>query len=49
MNILFKTANIFVATKSFGDLVLFEDISFGIMQGDRIDLIVQNATGNQRF
>ncbi len=32
-------------TKSFGDLVLFRDISFGIAQGDRIGLIAKNGTG----
>ena len=32
-------------TKSFGDLLLFEDISFGIAQGDRIGLIARNGTG----
>lgn len=32
-------------TKSFGDLVLFEDISFGIAQGQRVALIAQNGKG----
>ena len=32
-------------TKSFGDKLLFEDISFGIAQGDRIGLIARNGTG----
>lgn len=32
-------------TKSFGDLVLFEDISFGISEGQRIGLIAKNGTG----
>ncbi len=32
-------------TKSFGDLVLFEDISFGIAQGQRVALISQNGKG----
>lgn len=32
-------------TKSFGDLVLFEDLSFGISEGDRIGLIAKNGTG----
>lgn len=32
-------------TKSFGAKVLFEDISFGIAQGDRIGLIARNGTG----
>ncbi|MDD2474414.1 MAG: ABC-F family ATP-binding cassette domain-containing protein [Dysgonamonadaceae bacterium] len=32
-------------TKSFGDKLLFEDISFGIAQGDRVGLIARNGTG----
>jgi len=32
-------------TKSFGDLVLFENISFGINEGDRVGLIAKNGTG----
>lgn len=32
-------------TKSFGDLVLFENISFGISEGERIGLIAKNGTG----
>jgi len=32
-------------TKSFGALVLFEDISFSIAQGQRIGLIAKNGTG----
>ncbi|MDL2214727.1 ABC-F family ATP-binding cassette domain-containing protein [Dysgonomonas sp. OttesenSCG-928-M03] len=32
-------------TKSFGDLVLFENISFGIAEGERIGLIAKNGTG----
>jgi len=32
-------------TKSFGDLVLFEKISLGINEGDRIGLIAKNGTG----
>ena len=32
-------------TKSFGDLLLFEDISFGIAQGDRVGLIARHGTG----
>lgn len=32
-------------TKSFGDLVLFEDITFGIAQGQKIGLIAKNGTG----
>ena len=32
-------------TKSFGDLVLFENISSGIAEGQRIGLIAKNGTG----
>lgn len=32
-------------TKSFGDLVLFEDITFGIAQGQKIGLIAKNGAG----
>ncbi|MDH6305557.1 ATP-binding cassette subfamily F protein uup [Parabacteroides sp. PF5-5] len=32
-------------TKSFGDLLLFEDITFGIAQGDKIGLIAKNGSG----
>ena len=32
-------------TKSFGDLVLFERIAFGIAEGQRIGLIAKNGTG----
>jgi len=32
-------------TKSFGDLILFENISFGIAEGQRIGLIAKNGTG----
>ena len=32
-------------TKSFGDLVLFDKISFGIAQGQRVGLIAKNGTG----
>ncbi len=32
-------------TKSFGDLILFEQISFGISEGQRIGLIAKNGTG----
>ena len=31
--------------KSFGDLVLFEDLSFGIAEGQRVGLIAKNGTG----
>lgn len=32
-------------TKSFGDLVLFQGISFGVAQGQRIGLIAKNGSG----
>ncbi|MDR0824209.1 MAG: ABC-F family ATP-binding cassette domain-containing protein [Prevotella sp.] len=32
-------------TKSFGDLVLFRDISFGIAEGERVGLIAKNGSG----
>ena len=32
-------------TKSFGALVLFENISFGISEGQRVGLIAKNGTG----
>ena len=32
-------------TKSFGELVLFEDITFGIAQGQKVGLIAKNGTG----
>lgn len=32
-------------TKSFGDLLLFRDISFGIAEGDKIGLIARNGAG----
>lgn len=32
-------------TKSFGDLILFSDLSFGIAEGQRIGLLAKNGTG----
>lgn len=32
-------------TKSFGDLVLFENLSLGISEGDRVGLIARNGSG----
>ena len=32
-------------TKSFGDRVLFSDISFGLSEGERVGLIAKNGTG----
>ena len=33
-------------TKSIGDLVLFEDISFSIAEGQHVGLIARNGAGN---
>ena len=35
-------------TKSFGDLVLFENISFGLVEGQRVGLIAKNGSGTTR-
>jgi len=32
-------------TKSFGDLVLFQDISFGLSEGQRARLLAKKGTG----
>lgn len=32
-------------TKSFGDLVLFENISFGVAKGQRVSLVAKNGAG----
>ena len=32
-------------TKSYGDRLLFGDVTFGINQGDKIGLIAKNGTG----
>ncbi len=32
-------------TKSFGDLVLFNDLTFGICEGERVGLIAKNGSG----
>ena len=32
-------------TKSFGSLVLFEDICFSVAQGQKVGLIAKNGTG----
>lgn len=32
-------------SKSFGDLILFENLSFGVAEGERIGLIAKNGTG----
>lgn len=36
-------------TKSFGDKLLFSDITFGIYQGDKIGIIASNGTGKSTF
>ena len=35
-------------TKSFGDLVLFNQISLGVAEGQRIGLIAKNVRGEKR-
>lgn len=42
MNPILQVENL---TKSFGDLVLFENISFGLAEGQRVGLIAKNGTG----
>ena len=32
-------------TKSYGDRLLFADVTFGVNQGDKIGLIAKNGTG----
>lgn len=36
-------------TKSYGDRVLFSDISFGIDQGEKVGLVARNGTGKSTF
>ncbi len=36
-------------TKSFGDRMLFEDVTLGIFQGDKIGLVAQNGAGKTTF
>ena len=36
-------------TKSYGDRVLFSDISFGIDQGEKVGLVARNSTGKSTF
>ncbi len=36
-------------TKSFGDRVLFADVTLGIYQGDKIGLIAANGAGKTTF
>jgi len=45
MNQLISFLQIDGLTKSFGDLVLFRDITFGIAQGQKIGLIAKNGSG----
>ena len=42
---VYKRQQVDNLTKSFGDLVLFENISFGIAEGQRVGLIAKNGTG----
>ena len=42
MNPILQVENL---TKSFGDLVLFEGISFGLAEGQRVGLIAKNGSG----
>ena len=32
-------------TKSFGDLILYKDLTFGIFEGQRVGLIAKNGAG----
>jgi len=45
MNQLISFLQIDGLTKSFGDLVLFQNITFGITQGQKIGLIAKNGSG----
>ncbi len=36
-------------TKSFGDRLLFGDVTFGVFEGDKIGLIAKNGTGKTTF
>ena len=42
MNPILQVENL---TKSFGDLILFQDISFGLAEGQRVGLIAKNGSG----
>ncbi len=42
MGVILQVENL---TKSFGDLVLFQNISFGLDEGQRVGLIAKNGTG----
>ena len=45
MNIL----NIEHISKIFGEKVIFDDVSYGIHEGDKIGIIGINGTGKQPF
>lgn len=36
-------------TKSFGDRILFEDVTFGIYEGDKIGIVARNGDGKTTF
>ncbi len=36
-------------TKSFGDRILFEDVSLGVFQGDKVGIVAQNGAGKTTF
>ena len=36
-------------TKSFGDRILFEDITLGVYQGDKIGIVARNGDGKSTF
>ena len=36
-------------TKSFGDRILFEDITLGVYQGDKIGIVARNGDGKSSF
>lgn len=48
-NIMVSYLQIEKLTKSFGDRVLFADVTLGIYQGDKIGLIAANGAGKTTF